>query len=590
MPFDIDSARKAGFTDDQIADEMGAKMGFNVAGARKAGFTSQQILARLQQPSPKDAAQAQVAKDTGTGEAILVGAGHTFDRIGKGMKQGWYAVTGNDKASADLKQQADEEEHAYQALQKEHPVATGVGETLPALAVPVGGGAVSAGSAALRMGAAAAATKGAEYGTPGERLENAAISGVTTTVGGVVIPKAAQALGSVAKTGLKSLAGKITPEALALYDKAKALGVPVNVAQLGDSKFVKTLASTLEHIPFTGAAQWAEKQRTAFTNAVGKTFGEDVPKITPEVYASAKKRIGDTFNDLTKRNDLNVDPALAKHLDGISKDAANTASDDTRAAIENILGRIDEQGSTTGGNVPAQTSNILGTNGQPIVTAPATSAPAVTKVAGSTYQSIDTELGNMIKAGGEKGQYAKRLQSALRDGMDRSVSGADKDAWMQARGQYRNLKAVRDIVAKDMGNGDVPPTALSNALNSTEAGKEAMAMGGRGTLGDLGQVGRQFVRDQVPNSGTVPRYMALSILGGGAATGGAHGVAGLATLMASGATTGRILQKVLTNPKTVDALRRQGISMSDLMKMPPSKIAQLVGGSLGGAAGDNMEN
>ena len=40
MPFDVEGARAAGFTDDQIADEMAAKNGFDAAGARKAGFGS----------------------------------------------------------------------------------------------------------------------------------------------------------------------------------------------------------------------------------------------------------------------------------------------------------------------------------------------------------------------------------------------------------------------------------------------------------------------------------------------------------------------------------------------------------------------
>lgn len=593
--FDIEGAQAHGYTDDQIADAIASKANFDAVSARQAGYTNADIVHHLtgrRLPIDMDAvaadARKKVANDTGVLDSVAVGAGRTFDRLAKGAEQIWNSVTGNDKAQAELKDQAARDDREYQPLKDAHPVATGVGESLPAVAIPAGGAAATVGQAALRMGIGAAVMKGAQYGTPEERLKGATVDGAAATVGGVVVPKLVQMGAGAVKAGVRGLAGNITPEALALYDKAKALGIPVNVAQLSDSKFLKTLASSLEQVPFTGGAKAASAQRTAFTNAVSKTFGENVDKITPEVYNAAKKRLGDSFNDLSKRNTLEVTPAFQKQLQGIADEAAATGSDDTQRAVQNILGRLDEQANVSGGNVPAQTSPILGPNGQPIVTAPATSAPSVVKVPGATYQSIDTELGNIIKGGGEKGLYAKRLQSTLRDAMDQSISPADQEAWQTARSQYRNLKAVRDVVAKDMGNGDVPPTALSNALNSTEAGKEAMAMGTRGTLGELSQVGRQFVRDQVPNSATAQRAIAMSILGG-STFGGAHGVTAAASLMAGGATTGRIIQKIMSSPKTVEMLRKQGISMSDLAKMPPSKLVQLVGGTLGETAADQPE-
>ena len=593
IQFDLDGARKAGFTDDQIAESMASKANFDVAGARKVGFTSAQIIGRLMDPTPpktaRDTLLQQNAEDTGVVQSALVGAGHTFDRIGKGMQQGYYALTGDDKAAADLKKRADEEEALYAPLRKAHPIATGVGESLPAMAVPVGGATATVGAAAARMGASAAVSKGLEYGDSEERAKAAALAGTGAAIGGVVIPKAASAMVQAGKAGLSALAGKISPEAYALYDKAKQFGIPVNLAQLSDSKFLKTLASSLQQIPFTGAAKAAATQRTAFTNAVSKTFGDDVEKITPEVYAANKKRLGDTFNDLTQRNNLNIDGKLSGEIKQVADSAAATGSDDTNNAIRNILGRIDEQGQHAGGNIPPQTSPILGPNGQPIVTTPASSTPAVTTIPGSTYQSIDTELTNMIKAGGEKGLYAKNMRETLRNGMDRSIAPADQEAWQTARSQYRNLKAVRDIVAKDMGNGDIPPTALSNALNRNEAGKESMAMGARGDLGELSQIGRQFVRDQIPDSYTGLRQIALGVAGGGAAAGGTHGLMSLGALAAGGATTGRLIQHVMSNPKTVDALRRQGISMSDLMRMPPSRLTQLIGGSAGFAATDQQK-
>ncbi|MFM6989443.1 MAG: hypothetical protein ACKOXG_12400, partial [Arenimonas sp.] len=47
MGFDIDGARKAGYSDDQIADYLGEQKGLDVAAARKAGYTTDRLLVEL---------------------------------------------------------------------------------------------------------------------------------------------------------------------------------------------------------------------------------------------------------------------------------------------------------------------------------------------------------------------------------------------------------------------------------------------------------------------------------------------------------------------------------------------------------------
>jgi hypothetical protein len=48
--FDIDSARKAGYSDDDIVGHLAAKSGFDADGAKKAGYTNEQIIAKLTAP------------------------------------------------------------------------------------------------------------------------------------------------------------------------------------------------------------------------------------------------------------------------------------------------------------------------------------------------------------------------------------------------------------------------------------------------------------------------------------------------------------------------------------------------------------
>lgn len=589
IQFDLQGARKAGYTDTEIADTLAGKAGFDTVGARNAGFKDDEIINRLMAPiqSAADKGAQQVAENTGVGETLLVGAGRTLDRIGKGMQQLYYGATGNEKEQAALKSRAESDDAAYKPLQTAHPVATAVGESLPGMAVPVGAASATLLGTAGKLALSAAAPAALEYGSVEDRAKHAAGAGLGAAIGGAVVPKVLSAVGSGVKASLKGLAGNITPEALALAARAKDLGIDVNMAQLGDSKFLKTLASSIEQMPFTGGSKAAAIQRSSYTNAVGKTFGADVEKVTPEVYSFHRTRLGNQFDELAARNNLNVTPELRTKLGGIVEQASATGSDDTIRAVQNILGRVSEQAETHGGEVPAQMSKLLDQAGNPIEKVAASSTPASSTLPGAAYSSLDSELSNIIKSGGEKGLYAKRMQTAIREAMDESISTADKAAWTETRNQYKNLKAVRNIIARDGGDGNIPPSQLMNALNSTEAGKEAMAMGNRGTLGELGQIGKQFVRDSVPNSGTAQRAMAMGLIGGGGYAFGADPMT-IAGMMAGGATAGRLLNKVMSSPKAIEALSKQGISLKDLAKLPPSRLNEILGGLQGISSAEQM--
>jgi hypothetical protein len=581
IQFDLEGARAAGYTDDQIADVLSQKAGFDSAGARGAGYKSVDIIGHLTQagqPAPATpAAPAALAvkdnigqpDDPGVGGSIMIGAGRTVDRVGKGMQQLWHGATGNDAAQTDLKRQADEDDVQYAKLQGQHPIATAVGESLPSMAIP-GGVAKTALGTAGRMAAISAVPSLLEHGSAEERAKRGAISATGGVVGGVVVPKVAGALWQGGKNVLSSLVGNVTPEAVELAAKAEAAGIKVNAAQLGDSKFLKTLASALEQMPFTGAAQQASKQRGSFTRAVSKTFGEDADKITPEVYAAARTRLGQSFDDLAMRNTLNLDKKVMGRLDNTLEEARQFGDDGTIRAVENLYNRIIKQSNAsadmTGGKAGANT---------------------IMEIPGAAYSSMDKAMGEIIKNGGEKANFVKQMQLALREGMDQSISGADKAAWDQTRSQYKNLKAVRDVVARDGADGNIPPGMLMSALNRNEAGKEAMAMGTRGELGDLGRVGRQFVRDTVPNSGTAQRAMAMGLIGGGGYAFGADPMQ-IAGMLAGGATAGRVITKMLSNPNTVAALGQKGISMSELVKLPPNEIARILGGIAGMTTAENF--
>lgn len=300
--------------------------------------------------------------------------------------------------------------------------------------------------------------------------------------------------GQAVASGLSAVArgasNKITPELRDLVSKAEAAGIPVNVAQLSDSKFLKTLQSQLERLPFTGAQGARDRQQEALNRAVSRTFGADVPRITDDVYAGAKTRIGQQFESLTTRNNLNAnDPTLLSTLANVADEARRFGTDDTARAVDNaideLLGKADQAG----------------------------------MVPGKAYQALDSQLGKLTKAGGEKAHFLGRLREATRDAMDSSISAADQAAWKEARGQYRNLKTVRDLVAKDAVEGNISPALLRGRVTASNAGKEALASGRAGELGDLSNVAYRFVRDPIPDSGTAQRLGVMGLLGGAGGAG-----------------------------------------------------------------------
>lgn len=131
-------------------------------------------------------------EDPGLGKTLLIGAGRTFDRIGKGAQQMYYGATGDKKALADLKARAESDDAAYAPLRKARPFATGIGESLPSIALPGGGAATLWGNVA-RMGAAGAIPGMLEYGSVDDRLTR----GATGFVAGASVP----VLGAAYKTG-----------------------------------------------------------------------------------------------------------------------------------------------------------------------------------------------------------------------------------------------------------------------------------------------------------------------------------------------------------------------------------------------------
>lgn len=353
------------------------------------------------------------------------------------------------------------------------------------------------GGAALKGAKAVGAVKSAPYLAAalsgGAYAASQPVVGDQSRAGNAAFGAAAGLGGQAVGAGLarvaKGASDTISPATKALFEKAKAAGIPVTAAQLSDSRFVKALASVVDRLPWSGAAKRQASQQGAFNAAVGKTFGAEGNKLTTEVMGAAKAKLGATFDRLGSAYGVKVDDELLGRLAGIADEATRLSPDNAGSAVSNVIDDILSK--TENGTLP-----------------------------GKAYQSFNTKLRELAKTKDRYGGYVGQVRDAMEDALTRSIPAAEKELYKTARSQYASMKTA-EKVAQTRG-GDVTPAALSHAAR------------GRGELGELAEIGQRFVRQTVPDSGTAERNLLYSALGGGAAYGGMIEPTTAALLVGSG--------------------------------------------------------
>ena len=314
--------------------------------ADKAGATDDarrlaQAIIAIKQAAPvaeaPSAPEAPAIDDPGFAKSMLIGAGRTFDRVGKGAQQLYYGaksqfesptlsslVTGKTPSQIkldQLKAEAESDDKYYKPLAEARPIATGLGESLPSLVIPAGGGATLAANAG-RMALAGAIPGALEYGTMGERAGRAAAGAAA----GVAVPALA-AVGKTAKGfveplyqgGREAIASRLLnkvagSDAAAVAARLKAAGelVPgslptaAQVAENGGIAALERAASQANPSEYTARAM---EQASARLNALRGIAGDDAAKEAQQkiVNETAKRFYGDAFKE-----SIDVTPDLVK--------------------------------------------------------------------------------------------------------------------------------------------------------------------------------------------------------------------------------------------------------------------------------------
>lgn len=368
------------------------------------------------------------------------------------------------------------------------------------MAVPVPGALAVKGASLLGRAAplaASVARAGAFSATQGVGSDESRLG--NTVEGGAFGALGHGLTAGVARVG-KGMADKIAPEVIDLYRKAQAAGIPVHFSQLSDSKFVKTLASTLGYLPFTGAGGKAAAQQGAFNDTAARTFGARGKVLTDDVMAGAKKRLGAGYDAIFSRNNIDLDKQAVADLfklhQSVGNDLEASQAAVVRKQIEKILDNAGQMGS----------------------------------MPGKVYQNLRSTLRQDFGKESAMGRKVMEARKLLDDAASRSLGPADAVMLKVLNGQYANFGTVKAALKQVEGaKGNVKPSALWNLVKN----------GSTKDMRELAKIGQVLLKDSIPDSGTAGRLLATGGLGTAGVAGGMAAATPLLKLLALGATAGR---------------------------------------------------
>lgn len=396
-----------------------------------------------------------------------------------------------------------------------------IGEFLPNA---VGGLAGLPRRLATRTVAPAVGSEAAGQATEGTALEPYA------RLGGAMAGGAAPTLARRAITPFP-----ITPERQKMVDTLRGAGVNPTAGQVTGRDRLKAFEQELGGHTFQGQQERISEE---FTQAVLKKAGVNAKRATPEVVNDAFTRIGADFDALAARTAVPIDRQLQTDLIDVVMDYRATTGA-VAPGVEQMVRRI---------------AQVAGQNGGVLQ--------------GRAYQNIRSKMGEWIKKADGPTQMAFRdLQEALDDAVERHMSLGDRQAWREARRQYRNLLVVERAVTgagADVAMGGIPPHLLRQA--SVGQNRRAYARG-RHEYSDLGHSG-QALLNTPPRSGTPERLAVRGVPAGISATvGGAIGGTLDPTMVLPGAIGGAALPYLMG--KGVMSKPMQGYLGNQLLPTQP---------------------
>jgi hypothetical protein len=309
----------------------------------------------------------------------------------------------------------------------------------------------------------------------------------------------------------------IPPERRAMVDALRAEGVRPTAGQATGRRGLQYFESEAGG---NATARILDQQADDFTRAALRRVGENAPRATPEVVDRAFTRIGQQFDDLAARNNLQMDPQLGQDLGTALREYSELVQASQQApAVRNLVADVVTRAQQGGGAIP-----------------------------GATYQTYRSRLDRLARGARADPQLSEALfgiRNALDQGMERSMqaagNAADVAAWQEARNQYRNMIVLEQTVTgagEGAAMGAVSPARLRQATVGQNRRSYAR---GRGDFAELARSGEAILRP-LPQSGTAPRAAARAIPAAlvGSLAGPPGAAAAAAAAVAGPAVAGRI--------------------------------------------------
>lgn len=435
-------------------------------------FNGSSLPKRIQAPAP--------AEDPGFWNSVLIGAGKTTDSVLNGLTQMYLGARGEDSALQGLKQNVQKNEEPYRELQKIRPFATGLGEAVPSMAVPVGAGATTLGTAG-RMFLAGAVPAALEYGSVGERAVRAGTAGVASAAVpiGVAGVKTGYSLAeplfdggrrAIAARTLNRVAGSEAPAVAQRLRTAQpvvpgSMPTAAQVAENGGIAALERAAQSSNPTPFTTRAMEQSSAR------LGALRGIAQDKSALSAAESARDAATSGLYQQADTALVPVDAELKKLLGRMPGGHHNGV---VQSAME--LARVKGEPLELGKDVPASFMAATDASGAPILQDVA-AQPG--QFSGKALHYIKLALDDSLSQTGESG---------LGETMKRAVTGLKRDylgyvdnaipAYGQARQKFAELsKPVNQMeIGQDLYNKVAPALSDYGALGRETGATYARAL------------------------------------------------------------------------------------------------------------------
>lgn len=270
---------------------------------------------------------------------------------------------------------------------------------------------------------------------------------------------------------------------------AQIYGIPLAATDISSSPLVRTAASISHQLPGGGWASHDADLNDALTRAVSNTIGEDSTRLTPPVMQAARTRIGNELDRIGAATSINYSTDLDNALSQIEQEAHSVTGATPGAPLPPQAGAVQNQLNDVQGRFAAYNGQLPGSVFQSMI------------AKGTPLDMIANNPDSVIA------NYGQRIRDAVFDAWEASAPPDQVQALQDARLQYKNMKTIEPLVEKS-ATGWVSPRLLTGAARSSF---DDMAYSGAGPLGELGQIGNQFL-GAPPDSGTALRSFVTGIV------------------------------------------------------------------------------